>query len=293
MSYLYFGDTIAALNAAATRLTPPTAAHTLRRLAAEAGALALVAPGGTSALASLPACQLPALFQRAAACSSQLTAAGSHDAAIDTALAALQLLSHLRFGSRAAAEPYAAAACALKAALAAAATHIPAAAISERQVLSLVSACARADSHLWLAPWVCPRWKEATEAHLTAGWSSGEAAVQYLEAWCALVARGRLHWAPAKFQVTAEAAVGHKGLTPTQLGRLLAAEATLPAHLTTTVNAWLAGWTAGVAGRRGALVRAQAKAAATTALRTRRTAAHSAAAAVELAQGASALSAFA
>ncbi len=292
VAYLHLADTIASLDAAATGLAPPTAARTLRRLAAEAGpALALVAPGGISALAALPGCQLPSLFQRAAACASQLAAAGSHTAAIDTALAALQLLSHLRFGSAAAAQPYAAASCDLKAALAAAARS-PAAAISERQVLCLVSACARADSHLWLAPWVCQRWTAATEARLTAGWSSGEAAVQYFEAWCALVARSRLHFAAPKFQAAAEAAAGHEQLSAAQLGRLLAAEAALPADMTTTVNAWLAGWTAGVAGRRAALVRAQAKAATATAVRGRRAAACSAAA-VELAQGAPALAAFA
>ncbi|PRW32664.1 hypothetical protein C2E21_8194 [Chlorella sorokiniana] len=291
--YLHLGNTISALDAAATSLSPPTAARTLRHLAAEAPALALIAPGGTSGLAALPACQLPELFQRAAACAAELTAAGAPTAAIDTALAAVQLLSSLRFGSAAAVQPYAAAVCALKATLAAAASS-PAASISERHVLCLLSACARADSHLWLTPWICQRWTAATEARLTAGWSSGEAAVQFFECWCALVARRRLHFAPAKFQAAAEAAVGHEDLTTAQLSRLLAAEAALPADLTTTVNAWLAGWTAGVSSRRASsLVRAQAKAAAGTAARARRAAAHSAAAAVELALGAPAMAAFA
>ena len=293
VAYTHLGNAISALDAAAASLSAPTAASTLRHLCTKAGpALALVAPGGTSALAALPACQLPQLLQRAAACADELTATGCPAAASDTALAALQLLSHLRFGSKAAAEPYAAAACALKAAMAAAACS-PAAAISERQVLCLVSACVCADSHLWLTPWVNLRWTAAAEASLTAGWSSGEAAVQYLEGWCALVARGHLHFVPAKFQVAAEAAVGHDQLTTAQLSRLLAAEAALPAHLTTTVNAWLAGWTAGVSARRNALVRAQAKAAAGSAARARHAAARSAAAAVELALGAPALAAVA
>ncbi|KAI7835441.1 hypothetical protein COHA_010658 [Chlorella ohadii] len=137
------------------------------------------------------------------------------------------------------------------------------------------------------------RWTATTEARLTAGWSSGEAAVQFFEAWCALVARRRPHFSAPKFQAAAEAAAGHEQLSAAQLGRLLAAEAALPADLTTTVNAWLAGWTAGVAGRRAALVRAQAKAATTTAVRGRRATARSAAGAVELAQGAPALAAFA
>ena len=294
MAATHLAETIAALPSAAHTLAPASAAHTLRRLTAlHTPALALVAPAGTSALEALPGCALPALLQRAAACAAELAAAGSPRAAVDTALAALQLASHLRFGSRQAAQPYHAATLALKAALRTAAAA-PAAAISEQQVLGLMAACARADRHLWLAPWVCHRWAAATDALLTAGWGSGEAAVQYTEACCTLVARGRLHFAPNKFQCAAEAALGHRQLTAGQLDRLLAAEAALPTSA--QLNTWLAAWTAEVGSRREAVVRAQArqaKAAATATVRARLAAAHAAAAAIELAQGAPALAALA
>ena len=236
--------------AATEWLWPDTAAHQLRRLSFECGpALALVAPGGTSALAALPGFNLLALFQRAAACVDELAAEGKQGAAMQAALAALQLLSHLRFGSAAAAEPYKALRVQLQAALGAAASQ-PAVRIEEQDVLGLMEACVRADRHLWLTPWVCHRWTAAVDAYLASGWFNSEGAVKYVERWCALVARGRLHWAPRLFQRMAEAPLGHEQLTTAQMGRLLAAEAALPAHHTSSMNGWLARWTAELSRRR-------------------------------------------
>ena len=249
---------MATLLAATDGLWASTAAHSLRRLSHECGpALALVAPGGTGALAALPGFNLLALFQRAAACVDELAACGEHSAAMRTALAALQLLSHLRFGSNAAAQPYQDLRMQLQAGLAAAASR-PAVRIEAQDALQLMDACVRADAHLWLAPWVCHRWAEAVDAQLASGWSNSELAVQYVERWCALVARGRLHFAPSIFQCMATAAVSHELLSAAQMGRLLAAEAALPAHHTSGINSWLARWTAEVGRRRASRTRPSA-----------------------------------
>ena len=284
----HFADASAALAAAASALCPASAARTLGRLDAQwAPALALVAPGGSSLLVALGSPHLAALLHRAAACARQLCAAGQHGAAAATALAGLQLASHLRFGGGAAAEPYRAAVLQLR--QAATAASDAGAAVGEAARLAYLAACARADPQLWMAPYLGHRWADAVDAAITAGWSSGEAAVRAAEAWCALVARGRLHASAPHFQRLAEAALGHADLTARQLERLLAAEAALPPAFTTTMNAWVAHWQRRVQQRRSHAAAAQhqhQQATAAAAARRARATRHVAGAVVELERGA-------
>ena len=77
-----------------------------------------------------------------------------------------------------------------------------------------------------------------------------QSAVEYAQSWCTLVAAGRLHFVPAKYARLLAAAQSHAHLTARQLDALLATQRTLPAHMTTPINAWLADWQAEASGRR-------------------------------------------
>ena len=114
--------------------------------------------------------------------------------------------------------------------------------------------------------------------------------MQAAEAWCALVARGGLQGCAASFQRLAEAALGHAGLTPCQLDRLLAAEAALPPAFTTTMNTWVAHWQQRVQQRHRRAAHAEQQrqlAAAAAGAQRARAARHAAAAAIELARSVS------
>ena len=200
-------------------------------------------PWAPQGVAKLQAAAGPAAFERAVQHSSELLAGGDPTAALAAALAGLQRLSALRFASRAAVEPYAAAAAQLRSAVLDAANG--SAAISERDVLSAQAACARSDRRLGMSPWLGHRWAAAADALLTAGFSSGDAAVRAMELWCALVAQQRKHASATHFVRYATAALGHE-LSEAQLRRLLAAEAALPTEFTTTLNTWVAAWQAHV-----------------------------------------------
>ena len=269
-----------ALTAALLALTPATSATTLRRLCAEHGpALALVAPGGTSALATLPTDLLP-LVDLTVATVLQLAATSDHAATLAAALAGLDLLSFLRFGSSAAAAPFTIAATTLRQAAQAAATA--GAPLEEATLLNTTSACARADSRIWRTPYLGQRWAAAMDQRVTAGWSSGEAAVAYLESWASLVSARRLQPTPASCQRHVEAVMGHGAdLTAPQLGRLLAAVASLPAS---GMAAYLAALQERVAHHLRRLAHAAqhaAGSAAATRAHRRRQARHAAAATVE------------
>ena len=263
---------LAALEHAGT-VHPTTTAATLHGLCDAYGpALALVAPGGTSAFASVPhaADLVLALLEHTASSARVLTTCGETGAALTTALEGLALASHLRFGSHPAAEPFYAAALLLRrAATAAADAGAPA---LESDALAAWATCARADRRLQLAPWLGYAWADGVDGLLAAGWSDGEVAVQAAERWCALVAAHVLHPSPAHFTRLAEAALGHERLSPAQLDRLLAAEAALPADMTSGMNAWLAAWQVRVAECRAAAVAAAAAAAAMPALKLAHTA---------------------
>ncbi|PSC70909.1 BNR repeat domain [Micractinium conductrix] len=230
------------------RASPAAAAPSLRRLSAKFGTLLrLVAPGGTSAAAQ-PFAGLPALLDACTAATHSLAAAGSHRAAFVAAQAGLRLLSHLSFGCRVDAAPYLAAALSFKlAATAAMAAGTP---VTERDVLALTAACARASGHLQMTPYYGHAYAAAVDALITDGWSSAQSAVEYAQSWCTLVAAGRLHFVPAKYARLLAAAQSHAHLTARQLDALLATQRTLPAHMTTPINAWLADWQAEASGRR-------------------------------------------
>jgi hypothetical protein len=212
----HFTSSLAAIarTTRAVRARPATAAaaRSVRRLATQiARQLAVVAPGGTSALvladfglpallsehgrgkergrgrggevhrappskhaplAALPA-DLPPLPPSsppagaiAAAIHSQ-SAAGDHSAAFATARAGLQLLSHLRFGSRTDAEPFRAAALTFHHAVAAAvAAGVP---VVERDAAELTAACRRAHGFLQMSSWFGHAYGNAVEAFSTRG----------------------------------------------------------------------------------------------------------------------------
>ncbi|PSC70939.1 hypothetical protein C2E20_5662 [Micractinium conductrix] len=162
--------------------------------------------------------------------------------------AGLYLLSHLSFGCRADAAPYLAAALSFK--LAATAAVAAGAPVTERDVLALTTACARASGHLQMTPYYGHAYAAAVDALITDGWSSAQSAVEYAQSWCTLVAAGRLHFVPAKYARLLAAAQSHAHLTARQLDALLATQRTLPAHMTTPINAWLADWQAEASGRR-------------------------------------------
>jgi hypothetical protein len=109
-----------------------------------------------------------------------LLAQGSPELALDTAIAAIRMLSLLRFGSGRAAEPFAAVWRRLQATITAIARLQPSLVRAEA-VVGLYEACASADGHVGVRPWFGHAFTAAADIHLAAGWGSAEVRVGSLD----------------------------------------------------------------------------------------------------------------
>lgn len=158
---------VAALGAALRDMRPRLAADVLSVLEpVVADALSRVAPGGTSALALTHRDDLLRLLNTAADCSARSLKKGRTGGALAAPLAALAILSHLRFGGTADAAPFAEAGRRLKAAVTAAVAA--GAEVSAADVRGVEAACARADRYLHLTTWLGYAWLAAAEEALAA-----------------------------------------------------------------------------------------------------------------------------
>ncbi|KAL4428080.1 hypothetical protein ABPG75_002169 [Micractinium tetrahymenae] len=273
----FFGATQQAVDAATAAIAADpacTAAQLRGLLSFHSHALALVGPGGASALAMVDD-RLLRLLDRAASAVTTLLAGGpdSMEDAQDAAVAILRLVSALSFGRPAAAAPFAPAIAAAVGVIRAAADA--GALFDELDFVELIEAAAHSDPCLHRNMWYGHNFAAALWLRLLAGWSSGELAQRYLTAWGALVGRGALQYSACKHRRLVRCVMRHvDGLSVQQLDRLLAAEHALPVEHTCSDRAWLARWQAQVERRRGELAAAaqQQKAARRTSRRAGRAA---------------------
>ncbi|PSC74009.1 Glucose oxidase [Micractinium conductrix] len=207
---------------------PASAARLLGFLEAELPpALTDVAPGGDCVLVALAPGLLPLLGHPADCCEASL-AAGDLQQCVATGKALLSLLARLRFGGRASAAGYAAVATRCKQALKGA--YDLGALVRQEDVVELETACSRSSPWLWLTPYFGHRYACIVDGFISAGWRSGELAVQFTEAYCSLVGRGRYTQVPSKFVRLVHAALSHP-LSASQLRRLVAAAHRLPVEM--------------------------------------------------------------
>ncbi|KAL4422464.1 hypothetical protein ABPG75_008661 [Micractinium tetrahymenae] len=217
-----------ALAGSASDLPPAAAAQLARRLEAELPTAATdVTPSGDCVLVTLAPGLLPLLERSLEHCEDSL-ARGQLAEATHTGRLLLGLLCRLRFGSRTSAAGYASLATRCKLALKVA--YDAGAPIRQEDMVDLYASCARSSPWLWLTPYLGHRCACAVDGFITQGWASGELAVRFCEAYCALTGRGRYTQVTSKFVRLVRAALKHP-LSAAQLRRLLAAAERLPVDM--------------------------------------------------------------